>query len=91
MFTAKQLQRFFEQNDLHPGDEKIIGENEVNGLVVKATHQAYSLGGFVVASVINLNRDGILISDQTWEDLYVAYCYFMTGLTVGADANNKNN
>lgn len=91
MFTAKQLQHFFEDNDIHPGDEKIIGHDAVNQLIVNSSNQGYSLSGFVLASVVNLDRDGILVSDQTWEDIYTAYCYFMTAFGIGTDVNNKNN
>jgi len=79
MFDFDQLKDFFEQHKIPLSGKMNFFPEEVENLFLAASGRSQSLGGFILMNVINISKTGIETNFESYDDLYEAYCAFMTG------------
>jgi hypothetical protein len=79
MFDFERLESFFKLNKIPLAGKMDLFPEEVESLFIAASNQDQSFGGFILLSVLNISRTGITTNFDSYDDLYEAYCAFMTG------------
>lgn len=79
MLNKSEVCSFFVANSIELECEKLLSVEEVNNLITNAAAQGRSFTGFISLAVINADRTGINPCFRSEEDLWDAYCAYMTG------------
>lgn len=79
MFDSDRLEKFFKQNKIPLSGKIDLFPEEVESIFLAATNMSKSFGGFALLSVLNSSRTGIETTFSSYDDLFEAYCAFMTG------------
>lgn len=89
MLLQSQLKSFFELHNIQLQSELVLGEEIINHVFMNALEHGKAFGAFVLGTVVNSERNGIRTNFQSWDDLYVMYCHFMTGFLIAKDGKSN--
>lgn len=80
MLLPEQLQTFFEEYKIPLEGSVNLTPEEISILFLEALKVCQSFGRFLLAAVINSNRNGLETGFSSWDNLYECYAAFCTGL-----------
>ncbi len=74
-----KVAKFFADNGIGLQDKKLMTSNEVDQLFWKACELGKTFSGFILAGVINADRNGIETNFDSQNDLYDCYTCYVIG------------
>ena len=80
MLQHSQVQAFFERNSIPLEGSIELGDARTDDLFLEAMKLGYSFGCFSLVAIINSDKNGIETHFGSYDELYDAYCCFITGM-----------